>query len=80
MASRTSQIEAEYQRAGGPLLLRALAFGADGSTGYIIGAYGYGPDAAVVDAGRFVLALRRAPDGRWLIAADLDNMNRPGPA
>jgi ketosteroid isomerase-like protein len=39
-----------------------------------VGAYRYG-DAAQ-DTGKFVLALRRGPDGRWLIAADIDNSIR----
>ncbi|HEX9632224.1 MAG TPA: hypothetical protein VGA02_07140 [Gemmatimonadales bacterium] len=39
-----------------------------------MGAYRYG-DAAR-DTGKFVLALRRGPDGRWLIAADIDNSIR----
>lgn len=28
------------------------------------------------DSGKFVLALRGGGDGRWLIAADMDNSNR----
>jgi hypothetical protein len=28
------------------------------------------------DSGKFVLALRGGEDGRWLIAADMDNSNR----
>lgn len=34
---------------------------------------------AEIAGGRFVLALRRGPDGRWPIAADLDNSG-PRPA
>ena len=30
-----------------------------------------------MEGGKFLLALRRGGDGRWLIAADLDNANRP---
>jgi len=57
--------------------LRALAYAIEGSTGYIIGAYGAGER----DTGKFVLALRRGGDGRWLIAADIDNGNqRPKPS
>jgi ketosteroid isomerase-like protein len=41
--------------------------------GYIIGAYGWKKDGA--DAGKFVLALKKGPAGRWLIAADIDNQN-----
>lgn len=68
-------IREEYVRAGGPLRLRGLAYATDGDTGWIVGAYGYGEMADESDAGRFLLALRRAADGRWLIAADLDSSN-----
>lgn len=70
-------IRAAYADGGGPLALRALAYATEGSVGYIIGAYG--PGAPSGDTGKFVLALRRGSDGRWLIAADIDNSNkRPG--
>lgn len=71
-------IRGEYARAGGPLELRALEWAVEGDTGWIVGAYGYPPMFATADGGRFVLALRRGPDGRWLIAADLDNTNQSG--
>jgi ketosteroid isomerase-like protein len=58
-------------RPGGSLQLTAFAYSASGTIGYIIGGYRY-PDT-VGAGGRFVLALRSGPDGRWLIAADLDN-------
>ena len=61
-----------YTGKGGPLALRALAYSIDGSTGYIIGAYSGSADKP--DYGKFILALRRV-DGRWLIAADIDNAN-----
>lgn len=67
-------IAAAYASAGGELRLRALGFAQDGNTGYIIGAYRYGTSAA--DMGKFVLALRKGADGKWLIAADIDNGNR----
>ncbi len=59
---------------GGPLTLRALAFGAADTVAYIIGGYRYGNETA--DMGKFTLTLRRAPSGRWLIASDMDNGNR----
>ncbi|HKP28141.1 MAG TPA: nuclear transport factor 2 family protein [Gemmatimonadales bacterium] len=62
-----------YAGAGGELKLRALAYSAEGNTGYIIGAYGYG--AGSQDTGKFVLALQKV-GGKWLIAADIDNGNR----
>jgi ketosteroid isomerase-like protein len=67
-------IRLAYKDGGGPLALRALAYAAEGATGYIIGAYAPGPDQE--DTGKFVLALRRGADGRWLIAADMDNRSR----
>ena len=65
---------------GGDLRLRALAYAAGDTVGYIIGAYTYGD--APGDMGKFTLALRRARGGPWLIASDMDNGNaprRPGP-
>jgi ketosteroid isomerase-like protein len=71
-------IRERYATSGGPLALRALAFATEGKTGYIIGAFGGKPGEP--DSGKFVLALHRGADGRWLIAADMDNSNRrPGP-
>ena len=70
-----------YGKSGGPLVLRALAFGTEGSSGWIVGGYGqgavggYGRSADTGDVGKFVLLLRRGDDGRWLIAADIDNSN-----
>lgn len=68
-------IRSAYAGAGGPLALRALAFSIGGDAGYIIGAFG--PKAEAPDTGKFVLALKRGPDGRWLIMADMDNSNQP---
>jgi ketosteroid isomerase-like protein len=67
-------IRAKYANSGGPLALRALAWATEGKVGYIIGAFGR--DAASPDSGKFILALERAGDGRWLIAADMDNSSR----
>lgn len=67
-------IRESYKNAGGPLFLRALAYSADGVTGYIIGAYSHQENAP--DTGKFILALRQRPDGRWMIAADMDNSNQ----
>lgn len=63
-----------YASASGDLKLRAIAWSASGDTGYIIGAYRYG--TATADVGKFVLALHKGGDGKWLIAADIDNGNR----
>jgi ketosteroid isomerase-like protein len=68
-------IQAAYggQGEGGPLRLRALAFATADTTGYIIGAYGYGN--APGDTGKFTLTLRRTPGEPWLIFSDMDNLN-----
>lgn len=65
-------IEAAYQGQGGPLRLRALAYGVSERVGYIIGAYTYG-ERSSPDQGKFVLVLTRDASGTWLIAADMDN-------
>jgi ketosteroid isomerase-like protein len=57
---------------GGTLQLSAYAYSSAGNVAYIVGGYRY--PTTVGNGGRFVLALRGGPDGRWLIAADLDNM------
>ena len=67
-------IEQRYKGSGGPLHLRAVAFAADDTVGYIIGTYG--PTPQEINAGKFTLTLRRSPGGRWLIASDMDNPNR----
>jgi ketosteroid isomerase-like protein len=56
---------------GGTLQLTAYAYSVSDSVGYIVGGYRYPQSTG--PGGRFVLALRMGPDGRWLIAADLDN-------
>lgn len=64
-------IRVHYAEAGGPLVLRAVASAVDGSVGHIVG--GYAREEGAPDIGKFVLALQRGPDGRWLIGADIDN-------
>jgi ketosteroid isomerase-like protein len=64
-------IRDHYAKAGGALALRALAYETHGPVGYIIGAFGR--EAGGPDSGKFILALRRGDDGRWLITADMDN-------
>jgi ketosteroid isomerase-like protein len=75
-ARGSAAIQATYANAEGGLLLRAHAYATADTVGYIVGAYGYSDAAGAPDAGKFLLALRRSPQGRWLIAADLDNSNR----
>lgn len=60
-----------YQSAGGPLFLRALSFAQADTVAYIMGAYRY--ENVSSDSGKFILALRRHPGERWMIAADMDN-------
>ncbi|CAH0140967.1 YybH family protein [Stenotrophomonas lactitubi] len=69
-------IEAAYAGQGSsPLRLRALAYAAEGTTGYIIGAYTYGNN--VGDTGKFTLTLKRVAGGPWMIFSDMDNTNAP---
>jgi ketosteroid isomerase-like protein len=66
-------IRQAYAEFSGPLRLRAMGYAAGDSVGYIVGAYGYGEQG---EMGKFILALRRAPGGPWMIAGDIDNMNQ----
>ena len=66
-----ANIAAEYTGRGGPLTLAALAYATGDTVGYIVGTYG-GPDPAT-HTGKYLLALRRAPGGPWMIAAEMDN-------
>lgn len=63
---------------GGTLQLSAFAYAVSGRVGYIVGGYRY-PETTSA-GGRFVLALSQGADGRWRIAADLDNSGPPPPA
>lgn len=67
-------IEEAYRTGGGPLALRAFAWATADTLGYIIGGYAGRPDAP--DSGKFILLLRKAPNGTWRIVADMDNTNR----
>ena len=67
-------IERYYTGQGGPLSLRAIAFGAEGRVGYIIG--GYARERGEADIGKFTLTLRKGPGGRWLIVSDMDSPNQ----
>ena len=67
------QIQKHYAGQGGPLALRALAFAAEGSVGYIIG--GFARQKGEPDIGKFTLTLRKGGKGRWLIMSDMDNGN-----
>ncbi len=67
-------IEKHYTGKGGPLALRAFAFAADGSVGYILG--GFAGERGAADIGKFTLTLRKNRGGRWLILSDMDNGNQ----
>ena len=67
-------IEQHYTGSGGPLFLRAFAYAADGSAGFILG--GYTAEQGAPDIGKFTLTLRKSQDGRWLIVSDMDSPNR----
>jgi len=77
-ARGADSIRKAYSHGGGmPTTLRALDYRAAGELAYVVGAYG--PAGQPGDFGKFVLVLRRV-DGRWLIAADIENANaRMGP-
>lgn len=77
-AKERAELEKCYAASGSPLSLRAHAFSAEGSSGYIIGEYASTKDAA--PAGRFVLTLTKGADGKWLIVADMDQPYRRAPA
>jgi len=69
-----AEIERFYAGAGGPLSLRAIAFAAEATVGYIIG--GYAGKKGEPDTGKFTLTLRKGTDGKWLIVSDMDSANR----
>jgi ketosteroid isomerase-like protein len=71
------EIAKHYGHAGGPLLLRSVAFSSDGTVGLIIGAFSDRPGNT--DRGKFTLTLRRDRAGKWLIFSDMDNGNIPQP-
>jgi uncharacterized protein (TIGR02246 family) len=63
-------------QAGGPLRLRAFAYATSDTTGFILGAYGYGDGETVPDMGKFTVTLRRPRGGAWQIMSDMDNANQ----
>jgi ketosteroid isomerase-like protein len=75
-------IGAHFAGPKGPLALRAIAYAAEGNIAYIIG--GYTMERGAPDIGKFVLTLKKGPNGRWLIFSDMDTGNsapqrRPAP-
>lgn len=66
-------IRKAYSHGGAmPTSLRAVDYAVSGDMAYIVG--GYAPAGAQTDMGKFVLVLRWV-DGRWMIAADIENAN-----
>ena len=66
-----TNIAASIKGPGGDLQLHAIAYGVSDSVGYIIGGFRY--PSSTGPGGKFLLALRKGTDGKWLIAADMDN-------
>jgi len=66
--------KAYFPSVGAALNLRPVAYSASGELAYVIGGWGGASDKP--EFGKFVLVLRRV-NGRWLIAADMDNSNMP---
>jgi ketosteroid isomerase-like protein len=66
-------IRAAYQGSGGGLKLRAMSWATADTVGYIVGAFTYDGVPEGRDVGKFVLALRKGAQGKWLIAADIDS-------
>jgi hypothetical protein len=64
-------------QAGGPLRLRAFAYATSDTTGFILGAYGYGEGSSVPDMGKYTVTLRRSRGGPWQLFSDMDNGNQP---
>ena len=55
--------------------MSTLAYAVSDTVGYIIGGFRY--PTTTGPGGKFLLALRKGADGRWLIAADMDNTAAP---
>lgn len=67
-------IKAVYEgNRGSPLRLRAIAYAAGDTIGYIVGGYRYGD--ATQDMGKFTITLQRTRGKPWLISSDMDSMN-----
>lgn len=64
-------------QAGGPLRLRAFAYATSDTSGYILGAYGYGEGDNVPDMGKYTVTLRRSRGQPWQLFSDMDNGNQP---
>lgn len=73
-AAGAAQITASYARsAGTPLFLRAIQYSMTADMAHIVG--GFASEAGKPDGGKFLLVLKKGADGKWMIAADMDNMN-----
>jgi ketosteroid isomerase-like protein len=67
-------IQKYYKGPGGPLVLHAFAYAAEGNVGYILGRFSR--QEGQPDVGKFTLTLHKGSDGLWLIVSDMDNGNR----
>lgn len=72
----TPALREGLQGSSSALRLRPVAYVADQRVAYIVGGYGYADQPSQPDSGMFILTLRKAADGGWLIAADLDGAIR----
>lgn len=66
-------IQQAYEDVIVPVHLRALAYAADDSVGYVVGAYRFDP--METESGKFIFALRRAAGGPWMISAEIENIS-----
>jgi ketosteroid isomerase-like protein len=70
----TAAIRASHTEPGGDLELVAFAWATGDTVGYIVGGYRY--PTTTGPGGKYVVALRKGRDGRWRIAADIENASR----
>jgi ketosteroid isomerase-like protein len=69
------------QGARNPKLMQTAAVGS-GSAGYEVGTFEFdlGPAAAPMhDKGKYIVGMKRSPNGKWLIADDIFNSDLPCP-
>ena len=61
------------------LEVRTLRIEVDGKVGYLVGNYHLpATEEEPADSGKYVMCLRRQPDGSWKLTADIWNSSSPG--
>jgi ketosteroid isomerase-like protein len=70
-------VRAMHRLAMEQIRIRAHAFAAGDSVGYVIGSFRF--DESGRDTGNIIFLLRRAPDGRWMIAGTLSGDRNADP-